>query len=267
MSTSLITSNANPQVKLLRKLQKASERREQNKILIEGIRETVLAAKSGLKILSLYVCKEYLREDNRYNLNTLKQIPSINYLSASVYETLAYREGTEGIIAVAEPRQRTLNNLHLPEDALLLVVEAVEKPGNLGAMLRTADAAGVNAVLVADSKIDIYNPNVIRSSLGTVFTVPLVVDDAPQIIRYLKEKNISIYAATPEATVPYYQCDYRGATAIVVGAEANGLSAAWRQAAHHGVVIPMHGQIDSLNVSVSAAIMLYEAIRQRSIKG
>lgn len=264
MSTEIISSTANPKIKALKKLEKTSERKAQNKILIEGLRETVLAARAGFPIQTLYVCADYLKTDGEYRFEELKFVPSVIPISKQVYEWLAYREGTEGVIAIAEPKHLSLTELQLPANCLVLVIEAVEKPGNLGAMLRTADAAGADAVIICDAKTDVYNPNVIRSSVGTVFTNRVVVADTQEVIRFLKNKHIGTFAAELHATSPHFAPDYTKPTAFVVGTEATGLSDVWLQAANQKIKIPMKGMIDSLNVSVSAAVLLYEAVRQRN---
>ena len=264
-----ITSLQNPKVKNLKKLEKASERREQNLILIEGLRETVLAQRAGFVITALFICEEILKEDETYNLQTLSKASSgisIYHISKEVYDSVAYRETTEGVIAIAQPIKHDLAKMKPGKNPLILVIEGVEKPGNLGAMLRTCDAAGVDAVIICDGKTDIYNPNVIRSSLGTVFTQQVIVCETPEAIDYLKKNGIKIFAAELEAPNIYFSEKFKQPSAVVVGTEATGLSKAWIEAADARVKIPMQGQIDSLNVSVSAAVLLFEAVRQRRTK-
>jgi TrmH family RNA methyltransferase len=261
-----ITSPQNPKIKNLKRLEKAGERKEQNLILIEGLREVVLAHRAGYEIGSLFVCNELLQESKDYPLSEIRNSQSAirNYeISKAVYDSLAYRETTEGIIATARPKDVLLQNLKLKQDALVLVIEGVEKPGNLGAMLRTADAAGVDAVIICDAKTDVYNPNVIRSSVGTVFTNRVAVCETKAAIEFLKEKKIKTYAAELTAEKFHYQQNFKTGAAIVVGTEATGLSYEWMKAADEKIKIPMLGKIDSLNVSVSAGILLFEAVRQR----
>lgn len=263
-----ITSLQNPRVKNLKKLEKASERREQNLILIEGLRETVLARRAGYEIISLFVCEEILAENENYNLKELigkGANITICHVSKEVYDSLAYRETTEGVIATALPGNHRLANIKLGTNPLILVIEGVEKPGNLGAMLRTCDAAGVDAVFICDGKTDIYNPNVVRSSLGTVFTQQIIACETTDAIAFLKKNNIRIFAAELTATRNYFAEDLKQAAAVTVGTEATGLSKEWIDAADVRIKIPMLGQIDSLNVSVSAAVLLFEAVRQRSL--
>lgn len=259
----LISSVQNPKIKNLKKLEKASERRGQNLFVVEGLREAVLAQRAGYEIQSLFVCDEILKEQKEYSLEEIRNPKSQIRISKPVYDSLAYRETTEGVIATVLPKSHALESLVLKENALILVIEAVEKPGNLGAMLRTCDAAGVDAVIICDARTDVYNPNVIRSSIGTVFTNQIAVCETAEAIAFLKKKKVTTYAAELSATTPHFQKNFKTATAIVVGTEATGLSTEWMNAADEKIKIPMRGKIDSLNVSVSAAILLFEAQRQR----
>ena len=264
-----ITSVQNPKIKNLKKLEKASERREQKLILIEGLREIVLAYRAGYEIESLFVCEEILKRDGEYSLKeilTTDNRQRTTEISKDVYDSIAYRESTEGIIATAKPKNNSLENLLLKENPLILVIEAVEKPGNLGAMLRTCDAAGVDAVIICDAKTDVYNPNVIRSSIGTVFTNQITVCETTEAINFLKKNKITTYAAELSAVKFHYEQNFKKAAAIIVGAEATGLSDEWMNAANEKIKIPMLGKIDSLNVSVSAGIILFEAVRQRIVR-
>jgi TrmH family RNA methyltransferase len=265
-----ITSVHNSKIKNLKKLAKASERKAQNMFVIEGLRETVLAYRAGYQIESLFVCEEIFREQKEYSLKEIRNMKSVPEgrageirISKAVYDALAYRETTEGVIATAVPKPLLLSELKLPSNPLILVIEAVEKPGNLGAMLRTCDAAGADAVIICDARTDVYNPNVIRSSIGTVFTNQIAVCETSEAVRFLKANNITIYAAELSATQFHYQQNFKAASAVVVGTEATGLSKEWINAADEKIKIPMRGKIDSLNVSVSAAILLFEAQRQR----
>jgi TrmH family RNA methyltransferase len=257
-----ITSLQNAKIKALKKLDKPAERKEQGLFLVEGLREVVLAKRGGYQIGQLFVCSELLKPQLEYSLQELNGIEKIE-VTESVYRSVAYRESTEGILATVKLKLHTLADLTLQPNSLILVIEAVEKPGNLGAMLRTADAAGVDAVIICDNKTDLYNANVIRSSVGTVFTNTIAVSSSEETISFLKINNVAILAATPEAEIGYTKQNMTAAVAIVVGAEAEGLSSTWKNAATENVCIPMLGQIDSLNVSVSAALLLYEAVRQR----
>ena len=184
-------------------------------------------------------------------------------VSSAVYEKIAYRGSTEGIVAVVRARRLTLGDLPEHRNPLYIVLESVEKPGNLGAVLRSADAAGADAVMVCDPLTDLYNPNLIRSSVGAVFSVPCVACTSEECIDFLKAHQVSILTAQLQDSKLYYDTDMTGATAIVMGTEATGLTPRWRQAADAHIRIPMLGRLDSLNVSVSAAILLFEAVRQR----
>ena len=263
----LITSPQNTKIKALKKLDKAAERREQGVFVIEGMRELCLADGAGYEITQLFICEELLTESETYNLKHCKlNGTEVFEINKEVYESVAYRGTTEGVIATAKPKTHTLDQLKLSADPLILVIEGVEKPGNLGAMLRTCDAVGVDAVIVCDTKTDIYNPNAVRSGVGTVFTVQIAVAAADEVIQYLHDHSITTYAAELTATEYHYEKNFTKPTAIVVGDEASGLSQQWMQAANEHIKIPMLGRIDSLNVSVSAAVLLYEALRQRSPK-
>lgn len=261
-----ITSLQNPKIKNLKRLEKASERREQGLILIEGLREAVLAKRAGYTIETVFVCEDILNDQPGYPLAELNNVKEQYSITKAVYDSLAYRETTEGVIATARPRPHTLDSLQLKTDPLILIIEAVEKPGNLGAMLRTCDAAGVDAVIVCDPKTDVYNPNAIRSSVGTVFTNQIAVCETAEAITFLKARGIKSYAAELGATELYFEKNFKTASAVIVGTEATGLSKQWLAGADEKIIIPMLGKIDSLNVSVSAAILLFEAVRQRKTK-
>lgn len=260
-----ISSSQNSKIKALKKLDKASERREQGVFVIEGMRELCLADWAGYEITQLFICEELLIADEVYSIDKCKlRNTEIFTITKEVYESMAYRGTTEGVIATAHPKAHVLDNLKLSANPLILVIEGVEKPGNLGAMLRTCDAVSVDAVIVCDTKTDIYNPNVVRSSIGTIFTNQIAVSSAEEVIAYLKEKGVRTYAADLTATQNYYAKELSKPSAIIVGDEAAGLSEEWVKAADERVKIPMLGRIDSLNVSVSAAVLLYEAVRQRT---
>jgi TrmH family RNA methyltransferase len=230
--------------------------------------------KAGYQIVALYYCPEIYNdvesdtaeEDVVGLLMNAHQAdaPSMYELTREVYEKVSYRTGTEGVVAEVVMPQRTLEDLTLGDAPLLMIVESVEKPGNLGAILRSADAAAATAVICCDPLTDLYNPNIIRSSIGAVFSVPTVSCSSEECIAFLKAKGIRILTAQLQDSYLYYDTDMRGATALVMGTEATGLTEVWRQAADAHIRIPMLGALDSLNVSVSAAILLFEAVRQRS---
>ena len=256
--TEYITSSANPKFKrLIALLQKSSERRESALFTVEGVREIFHCIEAGYKPDCIFFCPDIVSEE------TLPQCRHFA-LSAGLYAKAAYREGTEGAIGVFQAIEHPLSSLHLKDNPLIAVLESVEKPGNLGAVLRTCDAAGADALVICDPRTDLYNPNLIRASIGAVFTVPTAVCTTAQAITFLKSKGIRILTAQLQDSSLYYDCPMTKGTAIVMGTEATGLSDKWRQAADAPIRIPMLGKLDSLNVSVSAAILLYEAVRQRN---
>lgn len=259
-----ISSLQNPIIKSLVQLQEKSKaRKSSGTFLIEGRREISLALIGHFKIQTLLFCPEYisLNEINALIIDSI-EIELIE-ISKDVYQKLAYRDTTEGLIAVAKNKSTDLENLKLKENSLILIAEAPEKPGNIGALLRTADAANIDAVIIANPKSDLYNPNVIRSSVGCLFTNQVAMAESSEVITFLKKRNISIYSAILQEAKPYYTQNFKEATAIVVGTEATGLSEIWRKESKQNIIIPMEGAIDSMNVSVAAAILLFEAKRQR----
>jgi len=256
-----INSIQNPFIKNLFKLQeKARERKNQGLFLIEGKREIELALKGNYEITSLLFLA------NKINENFLADFPAdeLIEISQEIYHKLAYRSSTEGIIAIAKTKSLALSEITISKNPLILVAEGIEKPGNIGAILRTADAANIDAVLIADAKSDLYNPNIIRSSVGCVFTNQIAIGTSEEIIVFFKENNIQIFAATLQNSNEYYKESYIKSSAIVVGTEDTGLTEIWRTNATQNINIPMQGQIDSINVSVAAAIILFEAKRQRN---
>lgn len=257
-----IQSPQNPLIKSLLLLQeKAKARKQSGTFLIEGQREITLALQGGYQLETVLFVPEMMA-----TTSLKSQVPqSVAWIEISreVYQKLAYRDTTEGIIAVAKMQNHELKTLILPQNPLLLVAEAIEKPGNLGALLRTADAVGADAVVIANPKTDLYNPNIVRSSVGCLFTNSIATGTSAEVISFLQQKNIAIYSATLQNANAYHENDYTGPTALVVGTEASGLTEAWREAATQNIIIPMSGTIDSINVSVAAAILLFEAKRQR----
>ncbi len=257
-----ITSPQNPFIKTLVQLQeKAKARRQSGTFLIEGQREIQLARKGGYKIETVLFLPEMIKEAGVKALTGHEA--EIIEISREVYQKLAYRNTTEGIIAIAKTKSLLLDDLKLGENPLILVAESPEKPGNIGAMLRTADAAKLDAVIVADPKSDLYNPNIVRSSVGCLFTNQVAAGTTEEVIDFLKSKNIRIYSATLQDSASYHTQDYTGPTALAVGTEATGLTRPWREASEKNINIPMQGEIDSMNVSVAAAILIFEAKRQR----
>lgn len=257
-----ITSSQNPFIKSLVILQeKAKARKQSGTFLIEGIREIELALKGNYELETILFLPELISEQQLAKIT--KNRTDVIEISKDVYQKLAYRDTTEGIIAVAKTKSLQLSDLKLPENPLILVLEAIEKPGNIGAMLRTADAAKIDAVIIANPKTDLYNPNTVRSSVGCLFTNQIASGSTEEVIAFLKQKNIAIYSATLQNSTSYHTQNYTTPTALVVGTEATGLSELWREEATQNIIIPMQGEIDSMNVSVAAAILIFEAKRQR----
>jgi len=260
-----ITSTSNPKIKSLLALEKPRERRKQQLFVIEGLKELKLALEAGYKIGNLFYCDELV--------NLQEALPGMVHekllipVSKEVFDKIAVRENSGGVIAVAEMKTHRLEDLQLSNHPLLLVLEAVEKPGNLGAILRTADAANVDAVIVCDPHTDLYNPNAIRSSVGCVFTKQVAATTSSEAIAWLKKKQAAIYCTYLQASRPYHEVDYRPGCAIVMGTEATGLSQQWIDNATANIIIPMQGKIDSMNVSTAAAVVVFEARRQRGFVG
>ncbi|MBO7118908.1 MAG: RNA methyltransferase [Bacteroidaceae bacterium] len=255
----MITSTQNPRIKhLLLLQQKSAQRKADGLFVVEGRREVEHCLSAGFRLRTAFVCEE-LNESPLSLGQDVEVVP----VARNVYERIAYRGGTEGVVAVVEVRKTSLDDLRLSASPLIVVLESVEKPGNLGAVLRSADAAGADAVIVCDPLTDLYNPNLIRSAVGALFTVPCVACSTEECITFLKAKGIQILTAQLQDSSLYYNTPMTGPTAIVMGTEATGLTDQWRQAADAHIRIPMLGRLDSLNVSVSAAILLFEAVRQR----
>ena len=262
----IISSTQNPLIKNILLLEeKARERKLQNLIVIEGFREIRLALLSGFTITTLIYCKELI---NNKELNNLVSHAISSFemaeIPVEVYNRLAYRKDTGGVIALANPKRLLFRDIKLSSNPLLLILESIEKPGNLGAILRTADAANLDAVIICDPQTDIYNPNSIRSSLGCIFTMPVVTSTTEHTILWLRSNKIEMFATALTATHFYHENDFRHASAIIMGSEATGLSQKWLDETDHLVKIPMNGKIDSMNVSASAAIVVFEALRQRN---
>ena len=259
----VITSTQNPKIKSLLALEKPRERRKQCLFIIEGRKEIRMAIDAGYKIGNIFYCNDVISEKE---LGTLADDKLVIPVTQEVFDKIAIRENSGGVIAVAEMKVHRLHQIHLSKNPLVLVLESVEKPGNLGAIFRTADAAGIDAVIICDPQTDFYNPNVIRSSLGCVFTKPMASATSEETIAWLKKNKISIYCTYLKASQPYHQIDFTPSSAIVMGAEATGLSAAWVNSADANIIIPMMGKIDSMNVSTSAAVVIFEARRQRGFR-
>jgi TrmH family RNA methyltransferase len=269
-----ITSAQNPKIKeTVALMEKSKERRAQKLFVVEGIREVTACIRNGYTIKSIFFNSQIVTPQQIENL--FPDNPSLNLnsiqlfsLSPAAYSKIAYRENTEGIVAVVEEKRLQLQEVKFGrqwKQPLVLVVESVEKPGNLGALLRTADACGIDAVLVCDPLTDLYNPNLIRSSLGGIFTNQVVACSNEEALEWLRHNNINIFTAQLQDSEWYYDTNMAAPTAIVMGTESTGLTNFWREASNAKIKIPMLGELDSLNVSVSAAVLCYEAVRQRNL--
>lgn len=257
-----ITSLQNPKIKEAIKLRDRRDRQESDRFLIEGYRELRRAVDAHRKLDTLFYCQDYFLGTNEWEL--ISAAKCISYAcSAPVFAKLSYRDRPDGLLAVAWQQHLLLSDLQLPDLPFLLVAERIEKPGNLGTILRSCDAAGVDAVIVCDRTTDIHNPNVVRSSVGTLFTLPVVEAGSEETLAFLKSRNIAIVAATPQAKVEWTQANFKVPLAIAVGTEQYGLSEIWMREADIAVRIPMFGVADSLNVASATTLLLYEVVRQR----
>lgn len=266
---SQITSPQNSKVKYVGKLKKRSFRDRQRETVVEGGREIAQVLIAGITPVQVFVCPELLDEHSRAASDACRRLADagrtqLYEIGPDVFARMAYREDSGGVLSVIPYLDRGLTQLPSSESPLVLVVEGAEKPGNLGAILRTADAAGVSGAIMCGDGTDVHNPNVIRASLGAVFALPIAQVETAEAVAWLKARHIKTVAASPDAQPGYTDIDYSGPVAVVVGSEATGLTQTWLESADELVRIPMHGKVDSLNVSVSTAIVLYEAVRQRA---
>ncbi|HVP12998.1 MAG TPA: RNA methyltransferase [Phycisphaerae bacterium] len=264
-SDEVITSPQNPRIKAVARLRDHRTHDARDQIVIDGRRELARALEAGVAIGEIFYCPALLGADDSQALLEPAQERGARLVEVNeaVFAKLSYGDRAEGAVAVAQRPARKLADLRLSRTALLAVVEGIEKPGNLGAILRSADGAGVEAVIAADPVTDIYGANVIRSSLGTAFSVPLVEATTAETIEWLDEHRLSIVAASPVGKTPYTDVAMAGPTALVLGSEADGLTPAWSKAGVIQAAVPMLGKADSLNVSITAALFFYEALRQR----
>jgi RNA methyltransferase, TrmH family len=259
-----ITSTQNPKVKSLLSLEKPRERRKQGLFIIEGLKEIRMALDAGYKIGNLFFCDDLISVEELSGLGTEDKL--MIPVAKDVFDKIAVRENSGGVLAVAEQKAHSLKQIQLSSNPLLLILESVEKPGNLGAILRTADAAGVDAVIICDPQTDFYNPNAIRSSIGCVFTTQIASATSEETIEWLNKNNISIYCTYLKAAQSYHLTDFTMPSAIVMGTESTGLSDLWVKKSTKNIIIPMQGMIDSMNVSTAAAVVVFEAKRQRGFK-
>lgn len=262
----IITSLQNPTLKTAINLWDKKYRNRRGLFIVEGLREIERALSCGFEVSEVYYCTSVMNSQTKSILDQkLKSISSITELDEKCFAKLAMKSKTDGLIIVFKQKHLKLDDLYLGEKPLLVCVENLEKPGNLGALLRSCDGAKVDALVVLENNMDIYNPNVIRSSLGTLFSVPVVSCFNEEFKNYLKAKEIKSFAAIlAEDTLKYTECDYTQSTALLLGSEAYGLSDFWKKNADCKVMIPMLGIADSLNVSVAGAVLIYESLRQRA---
>ncbi len=266
MTIKTITSLSNQLVKDAIKLRDHRQRAKQGRFFIDGAREMLQAIQGGVNFLEIFICEPLCASSEAQRV--FEQSDHLNatiwHVTPEVFEKLAFGNRREGVLAIAETPRYTIDQLVLSDQALIAVLEGLEKPGNVGAVIRSADAAGISAVVVAGPHTDLYNPNCIRASLGTIFTKPVCEATTPDTIRWLQQRGCKIFAARLDSTRNYTDADYRGNTAIVLGSEASGLSAEWQAADVIPIKLPMLGTADSLNVSATAAVLFYEALRQRA---
>ena len=268
MKTEIITSAQNPKIKTLMELQEKSKaRRREGLFVVEGVRELIHCIEAGYETFAIFACPDILSEDSLGEVLEAAEKSSARCICYSIpkalYEKVAYRGSTEGVIAELRCKSHNLEDLTVRENPVIVVLESVEKPGNLGTILRSADAAKVAAVIVCNRTTDIHNPNVVRASTGTMFSVPVAEASSDEALEFLKERGFKILAATPHAEKLHFEVDLTGNVAIALGAEQYGLTAKWMDGAELRVRIPMLGLADSLNVSAAATILVYEAVRQR----
>jgi TrmH family RNA methyltransferase len=268
MSFPAITSPGNERIKRAVRLRRGTHRREEGLTLVDGARELAAALAAGVAIRQIYFCCGESAGETLKKLlkDASQQGAEVFEVSESVAQRLAYGERRDGVWGVVVPPERSLKDLKLPAQPLVAVLEGVEKPGNMGAVVRSADAAGVSAVVVADGGTDLFNPNAIRASLGTIFRVPVCAAATTDVVAWARKKQLQLVAARLDGTATPWDVDLTQPTALLLGAEAKGLSGAWNQADVQAIRLPMQGIADSLNVSATAAVLFYEALRQRLAK-
>lgn len=266
-SLEYITSEKNHLIKLLIKLRDKRARDREGLYIIEGYRELLRALEGNIAIESLFICPDFFLKDNEHKLidSYANQGARIIRLSPEAFQRASYRDRPDGLLAIAKQKHLSLDNVIIGVNPLIAIVEKIEKPGNLGTILRACDASGVDLVIVCDPVTDIYNPNVVRASIGTLFTQTIVQASTKDVITWLEKHRIDIVATSPSANTCYTDINYLGPIAIAMGCEQYGLSDYWLETAHTSVFIPMHGHADSLNVAIATSLMLYEVVRQRGL--
>jgi TrmH family RNA methyltransferase len=263
MPTTPITSLQNQRIKNAVKLRDRRGRDKQRRIIIDGAREIRRAQQAGIALEELFWCDTICTEQVRRAIVDQCETGEVFPVTAEVFDKLAFGDRSDGVVAVAAQPDRKLSSFDVPTDGLIVVLEGIEKPGNVGAVLRSADASGVAGVIIADGGTDLFNPNCIRASLGTVFTIPIAVAKSEASLSWLNQRGTKILAARIDGAMWHTDANYRGATAIVLGSEATGLSERWSDEPVTAIKLPMLGVADSLNVSATAAVLCYEALRQR----
>ncbi len=259
----IITSFQNPIVKFIQSLEKPRERRDSGLFVFEGIKELTLAIEGQFELEKIIYSSSLISREEIEKMTAGQPIEFVE-VSKEIFNHLVYRKDIANVLVLAKQKKHNFSNVKLEVNALIAVIEGIEKPGNIGAILRTADAAGVDAVIIADGKTDIYNPNVIRSSVGCVFTMPILQASSVETLNFLQGNKFNIFTTYLFTDHYYYQSNFKGKTAIVFGSEDRGVTDVWLEESIMKIKIPMLGKIDSMNVSNSAAILLFEALRQRS---
>ena len=260
-----IVSLKNERIKKIVALRERKARDQEGWTVIDGLRELQMAAKAGIDVNEFYFCPDLIDKNILSSLlNDMDQKKvRVVEVTPSIFEKINFGDRNEGITAVVRQPQKKWDDIQLNRAPLLVIVEAVEKPGNLGAILRTCDAAGVDGLIVCDARTDVYNPNVIRASLGAVFTVPVVVSANQEALNFLRRNAIQTVGTFPDAKGSYWQTDMTKPAAVLLGSEQNGLSEFWHKNADERIRVPMQGDVNSLNVSITAALVIYESVRQR----
>jgi RNA methyltransferase, TrmH family len=260
-----LSSHSNPKVKTLLKLGKGRGKERKELFVFEGLKEIQLAVEAGIRMHSLFFCPELYNEKEFNQILKYIDQDKVYEITPEIFARIAYRDSTGGLLMAAHTQYLTLHEIKLSKNPLVLVLESVEKPGNLGGIIRTADAANIDAVIICDPRTDLYNPNVIRSSVGCIFTTQVVACESEEAITWLRANKIKIYATDLNTEIYYHQQDFTKPCAIIMGTEHDGLSKKWLQVSDQRIKIPMAGKIDSLNVSTSTAILVFEAVRQRGL--
>ena len=261
-----IESKSNILFKNIKKLlSKAKSRKDSQSFVVEGVKEIKICFEEKFHFIELFICSEILSEENLLFTNKISLNTNTTDFSLSLYKQLSYKEKGEGLLALVKSKSFDLKDLILPKNPFILVAESPEKPGNIGAILRTADAAGINAVIIANPRTELFNPNIIRSSLGSVFTSNIATGSSSEVIGYLLKNKIKIYSTFIKKSIDFTSVDYKGSCAIVVGTESSSLTNEWALKSTKLIKIPMKGKMDSLNLSVSAAIVIFEALKQRNV--